>query len=839
MKDAKTIGGLIPLYQKENTLYAELSNSQYGDEFIVLIAIARGIGRNPLYGGMTWGYGDDWVWTFKKIDERVHVIRKNVRFKADSGSPEATAMKYAYTDSVLFSLPILTKGPKGGDLVDLTSIFMSDLPQISQVLPGAVFSSSKSSWAAIKGFPDNVELEVAATYASSGRMNLDSVADSRGITINVHYSISKLKSTGYKPRLADDRVGYFLTVLKDYSKNGKADRFVRYINRWHLEPADPGAELSPPKKPIVFWMEKTIPFKHRAAVRDGILEWNKAFEKAGYVNAIEVRQQPDDADWDPEDINYNTFRWITSSAGFAMGPSRVNPHTGQILDADIIFDADFLQYWKQEYETFTPSTVTELTGGAVDIETYRQELAELPRGVQTLLSGCVLQQTIGHQFAFGQAVIAAAGATDAQWQKDLERLHMQGLKGTVMHEVGHTLGLRHNFKGSTMLSLEEMNDTDATSQTGLIASVMDYDAVNLVAGDATQGDFFTTTLGPYDHWAIEYGYKPLKGGTNGEVAELEKIAARSGAPELAYATDEDTRGIDPDPYSNRYDLGDDPIEFAKQRAELVKQLLPTVVENMTQDGDDYSQARRAFNVLLGTHGRAMFFVSRFIGGLEISRSHKGDKDGPSPVTVIAADKQREALDMLSEQVFSDEPYMVPPEVYSYLMPSRWSHWGVSSPYRTEFAVHDVVQMWQARVLDKLLSPLTLERLQDAELRTAANDDCFTSVELMERLTDDIFHELGNLDGKKFTNRKPAISSLRRNLQRDYMKRMANLALGRVPSAPEDCQTIAYYELKELGKSIDAVLASDTELDTYSRAHLEETSSRIAKVLESRVTQMTP
>ena len=195
-------------------------------------------------------------------------------------------------------------------------------------------------------------MQVAATYASGGTMRLDTVADSRGVTINVHYSISLLPQTGYQPRLADDRVGYFVTVIKDYSKKYETDRFVRYVNRWDLRKAEPSAELSPPKRPIVFWLEKTIPFEFRKPIREGILEWNKAFEKAGFANAIEVRQQPDDADWDPEDINYNTFRWITAGAGFAMGPSRVNPLTGEILDADMIFDSDFLSSWKDESDFF-------------------------------------------------------------------------------------------------------------------------------------------------------------------------------------------------------------------------------------------------------------------------------------------------------------------------------------------------------------------------------------------------------------------------------------------------------------------------------------------------------
>ena len=289
------------------------------------IAIARGMGETPLVGGMTWGFGDDWIWQFRKTDKKIQVVRRNVRFTADKGSPTAKAVHLAYTDSVLFSLPIVTKSPSGGFVVDLGSLFMSDLPQISSVLRGFSFARDKSTWAATKGFKDNVEIQVAATYASSGTREFDTVADSRGVTINVHYSISRLPRTGYKPRLADDRVGFFLTVLKDFSKKSRQDRFVRYLNRWDLQKAESGAEVSPPKRPIIFWLEKTIPFEYRKPIREGILEWNKAFEKAGFCNAIEVRQQPDDAEWDPEDINYNTFRWITSSASFAMGAQPSEP----------------------------------------------------------------------------------------------------------------------------------------------------------------------------------------------------------------------------------------------------------------------------------------------------------------------------------------------------------------------------------------------------------------------------------------------------------------------------------------------------------------------------------
>jgi hypothetical protein len=831
VKDFDSIDGLIPLKRKGNRLLAELGSSHMNRDLIVLISIAKGIGRGVILGGMSWGFGDDWIWQFRKVDDRIHLVRRNVRFTAAKGDPQQKAIDLAYTDSVLFSLPILTMSPGGASVVELSPVFMSDLPQISTMLPGFAFSENKSTWAAVKGFPNNVELEVAATYASSGLQDIDSVADSRGATINVHYSISAIPQTGYQPRMADDRVGYFLTVVKDWSRKGEDDRFVRYINRWDLQKADTTAELSPPKKPIIFYLEKTIPFIYRKPIGEGIAEWNKAFEKAGFANAIEVRQQEEKDDWDPEDIRYNTFRWITAGAGFAMGPSRVNPATGQILDADVIFDADFLQFWKQEYENFTPEGIAAMTGGPLDLKSYRDEIKKhgFRHGAD-----CELSHGLAHELAFGSAVLATRTTNPA----DREKLIMQGLKEVTMHEIGHTLGLRHNFKASTMLTIEEINDAAKTKDTGLTGSVMDYAPANLMPKDQTQGDYFSTTIGPYDHWAIEYGYKPLSGGTEGEVAELKKIAARSSDPLLAYATDEDTRGIDPDPLSNRFDMGKDPLAYAKLRVQLIGEQWPKVIDETAKPGEGYQKVRQVFGVLLGNHGRAMHFVSRYVGGVYVSRAHKGDPNAKAPFVVVEPAKQREALAMVEEQVFSDKPFKFPPELYTYLASTRWSHWGSQLPLRTDFPVHEVISMWQDRILQQILSPLTLERLHDTELQLPADQDALTTPELLNRLTVAIFSEVDKMPEGEYTNRKPAISSLRRNLQRAYLKRLAFLAMGN-SDAPQDCQTVAFAELTALEGRINNLLKTNSKLDTYSRAHLEETASRIHKVIDARLNLATP
>jgi len=406
----------------------------------------------------------------------------------------------------------------------------------------------------------------------------------------------------------------------------------------------------------------------------------------------------------------------------------------------------------------------------------------------------------------------------------------------TMHEVGHTLGLRHNFKASKWLGLKDLNDA-AKAKDGTVASVMDYTPVNIVSKSATQGDYYTTTLGPYDYWAIDYGYRTAS------ADELKKLASRSGEPALQYATDEDTSGNDPDPDSNRWDLGSDPMEFAKTRAQIVQEMIPGLIDRTAKEGDDYYQARRTFQILLNEYAESMYFVSRYVGGLKTSRSHKGDKDGRPPIALVDVKVQRDALGLLEENLFNDKPFQFPPELYNQLGFTNWQHWGMDLPpnYRKDFGMHDFVLRAQNQVLTQFLSGTTLRRMHDAELRASSETDVLTTAELIQRLTKTVFSEVESTKEGDYSLRKPAISSLRRNLQRSYLRQLSTLALGQ-SSAPQDCQTVAYAELTNLQQRIKSLLDNQpvaSKLDAYSRAHLQESSARIGKVLEARLTLPSP
>ncbi|MCA9069715.1 MAG: zinc-dependent metalloprotease, partial [Planctomycetaceae bacterium] len=400
-------------------------------------------------------------------------------------------------------------------------------------------------------------------------------------------------------------------------------------------------------------------------------------------------------------------------------------------------------------------------------------------------------------------------------------------KEVVMHEVGHTLGLRHNFKASAWKSLEEINKMPIDSDEATVASVMDYSPANISPNKDKQGPYYSATIGPYDYWAIEYGYK-----TDADEDDLKKIASRGGEKGLDYATDEDTRSSDSDPLTNRFDLGQNPVNFARQQMEHSNKLMDKILERSVKDGDGYQRARQAFGLLLSEYWRSAAYAARFPGGVLVHRDHKGDPKQRAPFEVVDANQQREAVKLLSETAFGTPEYS--PELLNHLAASRWSHWGMSSLSRLDYPIHDIVTMMQSQLLSQLLSGRTLTRLHDSELKVANEADVYTLAEHMRTVVNAAFTEWQKPTAGEYTARKPYISSFRRALQRLAVKQLASFVESGF-SVPEDARTLARMHLATLDGQITTLLKNPkVKLDDYSKAHLLDSQRRIKQVLNAEL-----
>ena len=433
----------------------------------------------------------------------------------------------------------------------------------------------------------------------------------------------------------------------------------------------------------------------------------------------------------------------------------------------------------------------------------------------------------------------------------------QAIKHIVMHEVGHSLGLRHNFKASTMLSADQLHDTAITHSKGLVGSVMDYSPINIAPKGKKQGDYYSTTIGPYDYWAIEYAYKPIDGD---EASELKKIASRAPEHDLVYSTDEDAL-LNDDPYVNRWDLGSDPCDYGKSRIELAEQLLKDLDARVVKDGDSWSRTRRGFQILLQQWGDGATLASQFIGGHSVSRDHKADKDARDPIVPVAGAKQRECLKFLVNSILSDQAFQFSPALLRRLGAERWMHWGSSamSGPSVDISVLERILAIQKIVLSHCLAPGTLARLQNQQLQANPGADPLRMEEVFRSLTDGVWSDLDRL-GVPHDEKapKPALSIIRRNLQREYLKRLSGMVLGngvgfdrrpvrvralrpgRRDRGAGRCPALARLHLKEISGRITKILETgNLVIDDTTRAHLEECRHRIAKVLEAHLDAREP
>ncbi|MBD2113431.1 MULTISPECIES: zinc-dependent metalloprotease [Cyanophyceae] len=857
--------GLFTVYHdlQRNRAFLGLNPTQLNQNLLFIATLESGVGEAGLFRG--WPVNDFMV-QFRQIpDNRLQVAIPNALFR-NSQAEAQQLLRESFSDSVLTTLPIQAiNGETGELLIDLKDWLITRDPanlanQFPWVLGSYALNADASYLGPVKAFPENVELETVLGFSggSSGAdpfaLALSSIPDGRGFNLRVRYSLSAIPAhPAFQPRLADERVGYFISAYRAPTRPGSSDPFVRYIQRWQLEKQDPTAALSPPKTPLVFWIENTTPQEYRAAIRDGIEWWNAAFEQAGFTQAIEVREMPANADWDPADVRYNVIRWSDSLYPWAsgLGPSRVNPLTGEILDADVVLDASVVRDLAMEYDTLadrgaiargemalcghplSDRLMTRLTapaaGRAVSPQPDTLDYCASLRAAQTNAFGPLAIATLAPPFSTREAKAAY-----------LE----QYLRVLTAHEVGHVLGLRHNFLGSTLLSPADLNNPAITQAQGMTSSVMDYLPPNLAPIGQPQGDYFPTQLGPYDRWAIEYGYRSVTSRATAQ-RELQSIADRATDPTLAYATDEDAYTM-VDPRANAWDMSNDPLGYAEGQLAIAKAIWDRLDWFSVNPGEGYGQLRQRVDLVFFYYGSQADTMANYIGGQRFTRTDPWSSRGQSPFEPVAAAEQRRALTTLSQQVFAPNALSLSPELVNRLAPDRWWHWG-EDPFsdRLDYPIYDRIVSTQALTLSNLLEGDRLLRLRDSELKQPGPDS-FTLAELFDTLSQTLWTEVLNPPAEA-----TPISSLRQGLQRHHLNTLTSLVLRNHGSgegvtdflgfvaqeatfgAPEEARVLARYQLRQLQEAIARHLSRQGQrLDLATLAYLEDAGDRIVKVLDA-------
>ncbi|NLI15726.1 MAG: DUF5117 domain-containing protein [candidate division Zixibacteria bacterium] len=821
IKDLNKVEGLFTFYVKpdEGKAYMAIKPEQLNK--IYLCSIARTAGDGTYYdNGADWG---EFPIMFKRVGQNIQMIQVNLRFRADSTSTLAKAIERGVSNSIYGAAKIESAPHKddGALLVNASAYFIQDVNNTSYFLGKNrqleySFDKDNSYLGTIKSFPNNSEIDAILHFKTNKPNDAITIPSPYSMIHIYHFSLSTLPETDYRPRLADERVGYFQTVYQDYSRLDTETPYVRYINRWNLQKLYPDSLLSPPKEPIVFWLENTIPVEYRPYVANGVLLWNKAFEKIGFKDAIVVKQMPDTATWDPADVRYNTIRWVIyPGQSYAVGPSRTNPFTGQIYDADIRVCVDFIRHMY----TFSEYSIDPHHG-------LNQNFIPNP-GDKINSRFCEYGIKGAENAAFAYSILSAR--SDFDEKSEITKKYVeQYITDLVNHEVGHTLGLRHNFKASSIHSPEQIYDTSLVAIEGISGSVMDYNLEIIAPPGVAQGDFYHLGPGSYDYWAIEYGYKPIKADTpEEEKPELDKIAGRCGEPLLVYGTDEDAMGTSAkgiDPLCSQFDMSSNPLEYFKGQMDLSKELWGKIETKLGKPGYRYQKMMAAFSRAFRPYRLAAQMAPRFVGGIYRNNCHVGDPGAGIPFEPVPAAKQKEAMRFVGQYILAAEAFQFPATLLNKLQPERLEDLGeaMGKGDRIDYPIHNVVFNIQKTPIDYFFDPITLSRLQDIELRFDRGEPKYTMADMFNELRGAVWSELST--GQN-------INSFRRPLQKYHLEKLINLVIERQPGIPEDARTLARNDLILIKKGI-ATAMLNTSLNLSTSSHLEESRARIEAALEA-------
>ncbi|UZO80928.1 zinc-dependent metalloprotease [Aquimarina sp. ERC-38] len=806
-KQTKKVAGLFTIYRDtlDGSTFMQIDKSHLGKEYIYFSQIADGVLDAGIFRG---AFMDNKVFKVKKHYNKIEFITQNTSYYFDPENALSKSAQANISEGIMASLKIEAQDTINESyLIKADDLFLKET--FEQIKPPKYPNSKPTDFSLgsldkektkiekINNYPENTNVESHYTYSQSSVLNNGSqaVTDGRNVTIKVTHSLIALPENNYEIRLDDPRVGYFFSQVTDMTATN-ATPYRDLIHRWNLVKKNPNATISEPEKPIVWWIENSTPIEFRETIKEAVLEWNKAFLQAGFKDAIVVKTQPDDATWDAGDIRYNVLRWTSSPqppfGGY--GPSFVNPKTGEILGADImleyVYHKNIVRY--ENLLTFNPEA--------------RQQIALHPTLKKNKSFLCSFGHEMQSNILFGQSVLLANGNTD----NEMKGMKLEAMKELVMHEVGHTLGLNHNMKASQLFTPEELNSPEKIKGKCLTGSVMDYTAINVTLDKSKQGAYFSTSVGPYDKWAIRYGYTPVT-----SQKDLDAITSESTRPEHIFGNDADdmrSPGKAIDPRVMTSDMSNDQITYSIERMKLVNNMISKLTTKFNKEGNSYQELRQAFYVLRSQYGRAGDVISRFIGGVYVDRSMIGQDKNLKPYTPVSYKDQKRAMNALSTYVFSPAAYKTPEGLYDHLALQRRGFNFFSDTEDPK--IHDLILAYQNRVLNHIMHPKTLQRITDSELY----GNQYQLSEFMTDLNTAIFQK----------DSKGSINSFRQNLQRSYTDKL--LAMVDNENSKNNysfaAQSMALQNLIRI-KS----LMNNTSGDAISKAHKNYLKIRIQNVLE--------
>lgn len=825
-KSALVQHGLFTVWRKDAKVFLELSPKQLDVDFIQTAVPRNGIGGYFLFNGSA-DYEPARLIRFSREDDKIAITWPNPYFTAPAGSPAAIAVSQTFAPSLVDVAPIASIDDATGNIVFDASPFLADVLDLTTALKNNLniqspenayhLDSNRTFFGPTKAFPDNVLIEADQTFAADSPNVVDNVPDPRSIQIKVDYNIATAPdNSDYTPRLADDRVGYFDNSHLEFGNDNLRSRALNYIIRWNVQPSDPSKPRSPSKHPMVFYVSNTIPMEYRQAVRDALLTWNKAFEPLGVTDAVQVKDQPDaavDPTWDPDDIRYNVVRWLTESngGGFAEAQLIYDPRTGQEFHTGIVVDSDLMLFGSQEW----PYVVQPARGAAHGRFGSESEFAT---GMK-------------HEAAFGSLALQMLGRLNGYQVP--QRYKYEFLKAIVLHESGHDMGLQHNFIGSQAYSAKQLQSKAFTSKYGVASSVMEYSPINLWPKGYGQGDYWQTVLGPYDYYVIHWGYARIPGAKTpqDEKPALNRWAQAYTDPRYAFASDEDVSwfsGHAIDPRVNHWDLSNDTLGFCEVRLKLANDLMSSVSRRFPRPGEEFEEATFAFGAAFGEYQTCADMPEHYIGGEYLSRAHQGDAHGGAPLAAVPRGVELRAFGMLDRYVFSDAAWRISPDLLNRMTYTEWAadggSWAYNPPARHDVPVAEFAEQMQNAELARMFRPLVLRRIDDLTLRTSPGQT-MSLADLFDWTQKSVF---GDLRGKSVG----PIPLIHRGLQQNYAALLSGLLLAPAPGTPHDAQALARMELTSLQGDIKSALAS-SNLDTMTRAHLEDLQVRVSRTLDAR------